>query len=114
MNPLVLQFKESPTEDILEYPNIIYDEKLNLSICQATLQPAIETIRMDTETFTKSGNEESDSDCNLNNIFMDTETRTLTDRESTDSDSDIMALHILMDTSTFTRESRESTDQDPI
>lgn len=115
MNPLILKFKEDPTEDTLvEYSNIVYDEKLNLSICRDTQQPAVETIRMDTETFTKAGGEDSDSDHNLNNIFMDTETRTLTNVESTDSDSDILGLHILMDTSTFTRESKEDTDQDPI
>jgi len=114
MNPLILKFKEVPVEETLDYSAIIYDEELNLSICKNTKQPAIETIRMDTETFTKAGNEESDSDCNLNNIFMDTETRTLTSKEESDSDSDLFTLKILMDTTTFTRESKESTDQDPL
>ncbi len=114
MRPLILNFKEKPTEEILDYPDIIYNETLNLNICNDTKLPAIEILRMDTETFTKTGGEESDSDCNFNNIFMDTETRTLTSTEESDSDSDFYALKVLMDTSTFTRQHNESTDQDPV
>lgn len=111
MNPLAFQFKETPSSENLDYSLIEYDEQLNLSVNKMTRQPAIDTLTMDTETFTKARGESSDSDNNGFGILMDTETRTYTKTEESDSDNNIRSIQILMDTTTIT-ESREAVDQD--
>jgi len=111
MKPLAFQFKETPTSENIDYSLIEYDEQLNLSINKKTGQPAIETLTMDTETFTKAIGESSDSDRDSNSILMDTETRTYTRTEDADSDRDRQSMQALMDTTTIT-ESREDSDQD--
>lgn len=135
MNPLAFQFKETPTGVDLDFSLIEYDDQLNLSVNKITRHPAIDSISMDTETFTKADGEDADTDNNgismladtetftraegettdtdqngMKNL-MDTETRTFTSTEQSDSDKDSMTMQTLMDTSTLT-ESTESTDQD--
>lgn len=111
MCPLAFQFKESPTKETLDYSLIEYDEQLNLSVNKKTKQPAIDTLTMDTETFTKANGEGSDSDDNGVRFLMDTETRTFTEAEEADNDRDRRNIQALMDTTTIT-ESREAIDQD--
>ena len=111
MKPLAFEFKEFPTGADLDYSQIEYSEKLNLSVIKLTQQPAIDTITMDTTTFSKGNNEISDSDNEGLKMLMDTETRTLTHSEESDSDRDRMIMQALMDTTTLT-ESTEATDQD--
>jgi len=111
MKPLIFEFKESPTGEALDYSLIEYDKRLNLSVNKLTGQPAIETINLETETFTKTQGEGADSDRDGLSMLMDTETRTFTHSEASDSDKDRTALQNLMDTTTLT-ESSEATDQD--
>jgi hypothetical protein len=111
MRPLIFEFKESPTGEAIDYSLIEYDKSLNLSVNKMTGLPAIDTINLETETFTKTQGEGSDSDRNGLSKLMDTETRTFTHSETSDSDKDRMALQNLMDTTTLT-ESTETTDQD--
>jgi hypothetical protein len=135
MRPLVFQFKETPTGTDLDFSLIEYNHELNLSVNKITRLPAIDSIGMDTETFTKANEEDtdtdqngirmladtetftraegetSDADQNVVKNLMDTQTNTFTSTEQSDSDRDRMSMQILMDTSTLT-ESTESTDQD--
>ena len=111
MRPLALQFKETPKGTELDYSLIEYDNTLNLSVNKITRQPAIDSVCLDTETFTKADRDVTDSDNNRVNMLIDTETRTFTSSEQSDSDRDRNSLQALMDTSTFT-ESTEATDQD--
>jgi hypothetical protein len=87
MKLFALQFKESPTIENSDYSLIEYDSVQNLSVNRITRQPAIDSLKLDTETFTKTQGEDSDSD-NNNRIAMllDTETRTFTRTEGSDSD----------------------------
>jgi hypothetical protein len=112
MRPLILEFKEKPTGEDLDYSLIEYDHTLNLSVNKLTRLPAIESLNLETETFTKTQGEGSDTDKSGLSLLMDTETRTFTHSEASDSDRDRMALQSLMETSTLT-ESSETTDQDP-
>jgi len=111
MKPLIFEFKETPTGEAQDYSLIEYDDRLNLSVNKLTGQPAIDTVNLETETFTKTQGEGADSDRSGLSILMDTETRTFTHSEASDSDKDRMALQNLMATTTLT-ESSETTDQD--
>jgi hypothetical protein len=82
-----LQFKESLTAENPDYSIIEYDPIQNLSVNKITRQPAIDSTKLDTETYTKIRGENSDSDnCNNISILLDTETRTFTRTEASDSD----------------------------
>ncbi|HYV90913.1 MAG TPA: hypothetical protein VE978_03985 [Chitinophagales bacterium] len=114
MKPFAFQFKEIPTKENLDYSLIEYDEQFNLSVIKTTRQPAIDTLTMDTETFTKAQGESSDSDDDGIRILMDTTTATYSPpvgKEDSDSDSERGNIQSLMDTTTIT-ESREDVDQD--
>ncbi len=108
MKPITFEFLEKPSETDFDYSIIEYDNELNLSVDKTTRLPAIDSLNMETETFTKTGGEASDSDSDFQ---MDTATRTFTQLESTDSDADIHSLIQLMGTSTLTRSS-ETMDSD--
>lgn len=86
MKPITFEFLERPDESEVDYSKIEYDNELNLSIDKSTNLPAIDSVNMETETFTRTHGEVSDSDADFR---MDTATRTLTQMESTDSDFDI-------------------------
>lgn len=108
MKPITFEFLEKPLGTDFDYSIIEYDNELNLSVDKTTRLPAIDSLNMETETFTKTGGEASDSDSNFQ---MDTATRTYTQLESTDSDADIHSLIQLMGTSTLTKSS-EAVDSD--
>lgn len=108
MKPIIFEFLEKPSETEFDYSVIEYDNELNLSVDKTTRLPAIDSLNMETETFTKTGGEASDSDADFQ---MDTATRTYTEMEATDSDANIHSLIQLMGTSTLT-ESSEAVDSD--
>ena len=108
MKPITFEFLEKPTESEFDYSIIEYDNELNLSVDKTTKLPAIDSLNMETETFTKTGGEASDSDADFR---MDTATRTYTEMEATDSDANIHSLIQLMGTSTLT-EASEAADSD--
>ena len=114
MRPLILEFAETPEIKNLDYSLIEYSSKQNLSVMKNTEIPAISYVNMDTETFTKTFNEPSDSDNNVRyNLkqLLDTSTETFTATEPSDSDNNYSSLKMLMDTQTIT-ESVEPTDSD--
>lgn len=114
MRPLILEFTEKPTLKNLDFSLIEYSRKQNLSVVKGTEMPAINFVSMETETFTKTTGEPSDSDndykLNLRQV-LDTSTDTFTSTEPSDSDNDLKRLKLLMDTQTVT-ESVEGTDSD--
>ena len=137
MKPFVLEFKETPIKESLDYSLIEYSKVLNLSIIKNTGKPAVDFLNMDTSTATRGSFESSDSDKpslnklldtttftkaggetsgdkddgRINYFQMDTSTQTFTATEASDSDRDRRMIELLLDTSTLT-ESRETTDQD--
>lgn len=115
MKPLILEFAESPELKKIDYSLIEYSKKKNLSVIKNTEIPAISYVSMDTETFTKTYGEPSDSDnqhkYNLRSL-LDTSTETFTGAsDPSDSDNNRKSLQMLLDTQTVT-ESIESTDSD--
>lgn len=114
MRPLILEFTESPKLKNLDYSLIEYSKNKNLSVIKNTDIPAISYISMDTETFTKTFGEPSDSDSEYKlklRKLLDTSTETLTSTELSDSDNNYSTLKLLIDTQTIT-ESIEPTDSD--
>jgi hypothetical protein len=111
MKPFIFQFKEYPIEEPLDYSMIEYSTSLNLSIDKRTGRPAIGEFNMQTETFTKTNGEQTDSDNNYNMTSLETETMTFLNNESSDSDKNTLSIQALLDTTTATR-SIESSDQD--
>lgn len=114
MKPLILEFTEKPTLKNLDFSIIEYSHRQNLSVVKGTDMPAIKYVSMETETFTKTIGEPSDSDkdyklrlCQV----LDTNRVTLTSAEPSISDSDLKSLKFLIDTQTIT-ESIEVTDAD--
>ena len=93
---------------------IEYSKRQNLSVIKDTDMPAIKYVSMETETFTKTTGEPSDSDRDLRfklQRVLDTSTETLTSTEPSDGDNDRKMLKLLMDTHTLT-ETVEGTDSD--
>jgi len=86
MNPFIFQFKEPATEEDVDFSEIEYDQNLNLSVDRRTSRPAVESIKMATETSTKVHGESSDTDSPMTGMLMATETITLVNTEGSDSD----------------------------
>lgn len=106
MKPLILEFAETSELKELDYSLIEYSRKQNLSVIIGTETPAIQHVSMETETFTKTSGEASDSDKDYSlklNSLMDTFTRTASNSETTDSDFGHRSIYSLMDTTTRTR-----------
>lgn len=112
MNPFIFQFKESPKSVLLDDTLVEYDASRNLSIYKKTGQPAIESMAMGTDTFTKSQGEATDADPTGLKFALDTETMTFVNNESSDSDKEKQSLLMLLHTSTMTRSVKESSDHD--
>jgi len=114
MKPLILEFKETPEFKNLDYSLIEYSKQKQLSVVKNTEIPAISYVSMDTETFTKTSGEPTDSDNDLRfslKRLLDTRTDTFTETEPSDGDDNYSSLKLLMDTQTIT-ESVEPTDSD--
>lgn len=115
MEPLILSFKESPSNDPLDFSPIVYSEKLNLSVLKSNGQPAVKYINVGTQTFTKTTGEGTDSDRHetISPVnFLGTSTGTRTMGETSDADrSDVEKIKALMVTTTLT-ERVENTDSD--
>ena len=87
MKPFILEFKESPEDPSLDFSFMQYDPELNLNINTITGDPAIESIDLETMTFTKAGGESSDKDYEYFSCLAETETRTFAGvNETSDSD----------------------------
>jgi len=116
MKPFILEFKEKAIkrEDCID--EIIYSRELNLNVIKSSGKPAITEIYLETETFTKTGGEPSDTDKDIykNRILkhFDTSTCTLVNNEIMDSDYDNTRLKSFLDTSTITETKVEVTDSD--
>ncbi len=114
MKPLILEYTETP--NFIE-PNsnpIEYCNRKNLSVIRGTSKTAISYVNMETETFTKTNGEPTDSDSDLRRnikILMATETRTFTKTEASDTDRDRVHFKQLLDTRTL-NESVGTTDSD--
>ncbi len=114
MNPLILEFAETPKAIDLDFSLIEYSKLKNLTVLKGTDIPAISYASMNTETFTKADQEPTDSDYDYKSKIkhlLDTRTDTFTSNEPSDSDANFTDLQLLMDTQTIT-ESVEPTDAD--
>ena len=109
MKPLILEFAEKPTVKKIEENQFEYSDIFNLSVIKGTSIPAIRgNVNMSTETFTKTFDEDSDTDRTA--IRMETETRTFTNNETSDSDN--QRYNPLMVTQTITEAGGEPVDSD--
>ena len=114
MKPLIFEYAEKPKSIDLDNSLVEYCESQNLTIVKGTHKPAITNSLLETETFTKTAGESSDSDNNFGNKLKSltaTETKTFTSTEASDSDRDRLSIRELMDTQSIT-ESVEPTDSD--
>lgn len=114
MKPLILEFAEAPKMMDLDFSLIEYSQEKHLSVLKGTDISAISYASMDTETFTKSNQEPTDSDNDYRRqvkYMLDTRTDTFTETEPSDSDTNHNILQLLLDTQTIT-ESVEPTDAD--
>lgn len=121
MRPLILQYSETPTGNQLDFSLVEYSVEQNLTVIKNTDIPAVKFMSLDTNTFTRTGGEQSDSDAQkisliqeLQNL-LDTRTKTFSGEES-DSDNQIKAeiqnIKTLLDTKTVTLVSTEAVDSD--
>ena len=114
MKSLILDFAEQPKIKNLDYSIIEYSKLQNLSVLKNTEIPAVTYVNMETETFTKTTNEPTDSDNDYRfrlKRLLDTSSETFTTTEPSNSDRNYTSLKLLMDTQTIT-ESQEPTDSD--
>nr|GEV52262.1 hypothetical protein [Tanacetum cinerariifolium] len=93
MRPLILEYAEEPQLSGNDYSNLLaYSNSLNLTVIKETGEPAISLSHMETETFTKTMHEDSDTDQNmqLENLrrYTDTATETRVHNEVSDGDPD--------------------------
>jgi len=111
MKPLILEYTEKSKTEDFDFSKIEYNSTLNLTIDKKTGLPAIEYLNMSTETHTRTNNETSDSDSEMN-IMMGTLTKTSYQLEGTDDDAGFNAIKSMIDTSTMTFTTQESSDSD--
>lgn len=111
MRPLILQYLENPKKNSFDSSIIEYSEELNLSIDIKTKKPAINYLNLSTETFTKTFNEEADSDRDISALYMGTLTQTHQQLENSDNDHDLRNIQFMMSTRTLT-EAQETSDSD--
>lgn len=112
MKPFIFQFRECPTSESTDLSLLSYDSSLNLSVDAKTGTPAISSLNMATETFTKTQGEDADSDYDTMTRMMGTETVTLVNHEGLDDDRNRLTLAMLLGTSTGSREYNEQPDSD--
>lgn len=113
MNPLFLQFKELPKErESVDFSQVEYDAKLNLSVNKTTGRPAVDEIRLATETYTRVTGEGTDSDRDAVSVAVLMATETFTKSgEGVDSDPH-GRIGLMMETATTTMVDLEGTDSD--
>lgn len=114
--PFILRFGVEAPNEILDYSLIQYSSQLQLNVVKSSGEPAIGYLPLDTETFTKTMGETSDSDQDSPLLMLlDTTTDTRKYLETTDSDADAsfyQTIKDLVDTDTLTEVRVESTDTD--
>lgn len=114
MKPLILDFAENPELIDLDTSILEYSEELNLTVLKSTKEVAIEKVYLETETFTKSFGEGSDTDQD-NDLahLMETSTKTAVENEDSDTDQSLYPhLTHLLESTTFTFTNFEETDTD--
>lgn len=122
MKPLILEYAETPTGKPLDFSMVEYSAKQNLTVLKDTDVPAVKFMPLDTNTFTKTQGESSDSDAqtmsllNELNSLLDTSTKTRTVSEASDSDNGMVQgidnLKAMLDTTTKTFTNAEVSDSD--
>lgn len=105
MNPFILQFREQPSAEGADFSTITYDKLLNLNIDSKTGKPAIASLNLSTETFTKTQGEDADTENSYVSRLMRTETITLVSSEGTDSDNDRSIIKVSFLTSNYAENS---------
>ncbi|WP_333627530.1 hypothetical protein [Sphingobacterium siyangense] len=105
MNPFIFQFKEQPSDEGADFSTITYDRHLNLNIDSKTGKPAIASLNISTETFTKTQGEDADPENSYVSRLMGTETITLVSSEGTDSDNDRSNIKIYLSANKHTENS---------
>lgn len=112
MKPLLFQFKETPTADEkVDFSQIVYDEKLNLSVNKVTGRPAVDEMELGTETYTRVTGEATDSDLTAGSVGVLMATETFT-KSGEGVDSDPHGFRAMMETATTTFVAMEGTDSD--
>lgn len=114
MRPLILEYIENTNCIDFDDSLIEYCEEKSLSVVKGTDKTAILYSNLETETFSKSSGEPTDSDkdtMNSLNLLMETETGTFKHEEPTDSDKNHSTILQILETHTYT-ESIEPTDSD--
>ena len=114
MKHILLEFSETPDQYDIDLSKITYDNDLNLNVLKNTKIPAITFADQQTETFTKTNGEGSDSDNDMKYKIaplLTTSTQTRTHNEASDCDSKYN-LSNLLDTSTQTFINSEVSDSD--
>lgn len=110
MKPFSLQFKETPAADgSVDFSQVVYDDKFNLSINKLTGRPAVDEMKLGTETNTRVTGEGTDPDRNSIGILMATETHT---KSGEGVDSDPYRFRAALETATTTFVSNEGADSD--
>jgi hypothetical protein len=114
--PFILRFGVEATNEIPDYSLIQYSSQLQLNIVKSSGEPAIGYLPLDTETFTKTMGEASDSDRDSPLLMLlDTTTDTRRYLETTDSDADAFVYQLikdLVDINTLAEVRVESTNTD--
>jgi len=114
MRPLILEYAEVAKNDELESGIIKYSKIQNLNIIIESDEPAINTVHFDTDTFTKSNMEGSDSDRDFRmqgSLGLDTQLITRSINETTGDDDIRNFTKSYLDTQIVT-EAREGTSFD--
>jgi hypothetical protein len=114
MNHIILQFAETPDQEVLDLSMVEYDRDLNLNVIKGTKIPAVTFADLATSTATKTSGEGVDSDKDFrSNIsqMMGTSTQTRVRNESSDNDPS-KTLMTMLDTSTKTFTKTEESDSD--
>ncbi len=114
MKPLILEYTERPTKENFNIDSIHYCQDKNLSVVKGSSEVAITYANLETDTFTKTQGEESDTDRDLRynvKLLMGTRTDTFTRTETSDSDKDNFGIRQFLDTRT-TLESEIESDMD--
>lgn len=111
MKPLILEYTEKSKNDNFDFSKIEYDSNLNLTVDKKTGHPAIDYLNLSTETHTRTSDETSDSDSEMN-IMMGTLTKTSYQLEGTDDDASFNTFKSMVDTVTMTFVNQEASDSD--
>jgi hypothetical protein len=117
MSPLLLAYTETPSFiDSATPDELVYCPRQNLTVLRTTNEPAIVLGSLETETFTRTFGESTDTDRNLDPAscrHLATGTETFTRQEVSDADPQgFTSIRSLLETGTRTFTQQESSDTD--